>query len=454
MMRPLHLTLLVILLSGVPLASQAAPNTPDLGRMVLTEKQAVLLPAAELVAGWNVERAAWSPSGQYILASRNHFTVRSLTPELPDFRQSLVLWDSREQKSSEVWKVTVAPNRAPQFEWLASGDVAYALVQYRPPQPIGQQPQQTPSEPRQWLLRIDARRTVMKPLFSVPEYASLHVSPREPLAIVFSDQDRLIRVLRADGTTLRQVPFPMGMSLVLPRWSNDGTRFLTTSVAVRDEKNPRDPAAKAADYALDLRTGQLVRQATREQPQDPEAPANVAGELRLRRTRSVVREGSIQRPISPLWLESTEKDTESRALIAPDAEWAQLSPRGDAALFISDGSAFVIPFISLPKEAYIQAREAALRTVAISNGKQLGLAAHIYAQEHDEQLPGADQPVAQLLREYAKADALYEGFVYTFPGGKLADVAEPSKTLLGYVMGPGGRAEIFVDGHVVWKKDE
>jgi hypothetical protein len=439
--------------AGLSLGSRASAESPELSRMILTEKKAILLAPAETVAGWSVERAAWSPSGQYVLASRTQFPLSPPMQEPPEFQQSLVLWDGQAHKSSELWKVKLAPTQGPQFDWLTAGDVAFALAQYRPPQPANPRTPQAPAERRQWLLRIDARRGSMKPLFSVPESATLHVSPREPVTVVFSDSERLVRVLRADGGLLRQCPFPAGVSLGLPRWSSDGTRFLTTSYVVREEKLPQGLAQEAADYALDLRSGQLMRQASRERPQDPPAASAAMGDLRLKRGRAVLQEGAAHKPIAPLWLEAAEREPTSRALIAPDADWAELSPRGDAALYLSGGSAFVVPFISIPRELYLQAREAAQRQVVLSNGKQLGLAALIYAQEHDERLPGADQPVPDLLRQYAKADALYEGFVYTFPGGKLSEIAEPSQTVLGYVMGPGGRAEIYVDGHVVWKKD-
>lgn len=441
------------LAAGLSLGSQASADSPELSRMILTEKKAILLAPAETVAGWNVERAAWSPSGQYVLASRIQFPLPPPMQEPPDFQQSLVLWDTQARKSSELWKVKVAPTRGPQFDWLATGEVAFALASYRPPQPVNPRTPQAPAEPRQWLLRIDARRGSMKPLFSVPESATLHVSPREPVAVIFSDSERLLRVLRADGALLRQCPFPAGVSLGLPRWSSDGTRFLTTSYAVRDKTKPKGLAQASADFALDLTSGQLVRQSGRELPQAPPAVSAATGDLRLKHSRAVLQEGAARKPIAPLWLEAVEKEPASRALIAPDADWAELSPRGDAALYLSGGSAFVVSFISIPRELYLQAYEAAQRQVVISNGKQLGLAALIYAQEHDERLPGADQPVTDLLRQYAKADSLYEGFVYTFPGGKLSDIAEPSQTVLGYVTGPGGRAEIYVDGHVVWKKD-
>ena len=157
--------------------------------------------------------------------------------------------------------------------------------------------------------------------------------------------------------------------------------------------------------------------------------------------------------IESLWLEATAKTEAPRAMVAADADAAELSPRGDALYFVSHGSAFVQPLVRIPKAAYVAMRDAARRAVVISNAKQLGLGLMQFAQENDEVLPAAGEPLQQLLARFLPGDGLFEGFVYAFPGGKLADVREPAGTLLGYIPGPGGRANLFVDGHVVWVAD-
>lgn len=454
MTRRLPLVLYLALTAAVPLTAVSAAPSPDISRMILTDKQAILVAPAETVAGWNVDRAAWSPSGQFVLASRAYLKLPPIPTGAPDFQQSLVLWDMEQRKATDLWKAVINSERAPHFDWLSTGDVAFAVAKYRPQPPAGQRAQQPGEAVRQWVLRVDARRNTMKPLFAVSDEAQLLVSPRAPLAVVFSQDERSLRVLRADGALLRQVPFPGELSLNLPRWSADGTRLILTNFVAPKNDQGQGILQKATDYALDVRTGQLVEQATQTGFRPEDSPTLATEEFRLKRTSSLVQEGNSRATISPLWLESTQKGAETRVLIAADVEWAALSPRGDAVLYLAHGVASVAPLVTFSRELYIQARNAALQTVAISNGRQLGLAAIIYAQKNGDRLPGADQPVAALLREVVNVDALYEGFVYTFPGGSLAEVAEPSKTLLGYVTGPGGRAEIYVDGHVTWKKDE
>lgn len=43
------------------------------------------------------------------------------------------------------------------------------------------------------------------------------------------------------------------------------------------------------------------------------------------------------------------------------------------------------------------------------------------------------------------------GFVYTINGGPFPD--NPAETLLGYTPAPGGRWNVFADGHVAWAPD-
>jgi len=43
------------------------------------------------------------------------------------------------------------------------------------------------------------------------------------------------------------------------------------------------------------------------------------------------------------------------------------------------------------------------------------------------------------------------GFSFALSGEKLSSITNPADTILGYVTGPGGRAIIYVDGHVKWE---
>ena len=48
---------------------------------------------------------------------------------------------------------------------------------------------------------------------------------------------------------------------------------------------------------------------------------------------------------------------------------------------------------------------------------------------------------------------LFNGFVYTYGGGALKDIDSPTTTETGYVNGPNGKAVIYADGHVKWRRN-
>ena len=86
----------------------------------------------------------------------------------------------------------------------------------------------------------------------------------------------------------------------------------------------------------------------------------------------------------------------------------------------------------------------------MNNAKQLGLAAIMWAEDHDETLPGPNDINSQ-LHPYLLNDALFDQFTYTYSGGPMAAISSPADTVLGTVDGPGGQAVIYSDGHVKWQ---
>jgi prepilin-type processing-associated H-X9-DG protein len=95
-------------------------------------------------------------------------------------------------------------------------------------------------------------------------------------------------------------------------------------------------------------------------------------------------------------------------------------------------------------------KESASKAVAISDAKQVALAALMYAADYDDVLPA--NLGGELLEPYLKNGSIFDGFVFVFGGGDLKKVADPASTVLGYKDGPGGRAVAYLDGHVVWEK--
>ena len=150
-----------------------------------------------------------------------------------------------------------------------------------------------------------------------------------------------------------------------------------------------------------------------------------------------------------LYLESYFKSKQSKALIAADGAEPTLIPSGGGVFYVSKGAEWFQPLLKMNLADYLLMKKKADRILAISNARQLGLGVIMYTQDNDEKLPtpdGINDKIAPYVR-----NGDFDGFNYTYAGGSLADIKNPSTTTLGYVDGEGGRAVIYVDGHVKWE---
>jgi hypothetical protein len=463
-MRAFPILSLLILLSLYPSIGSGQMKSP-MENLILTEKEAIAILPPEVVSGPMVSRALWSSDGRYLLVVREDM---QLTPQLlrkalntstegrspvpPPGLTRVILWDTRTRRADEVWKMPMFVNQLEDLQWLPGTDQALALVR-QTPLPTPQNP--TPKT-SYGLLRINGA-TGRSQLFnlsdeqSTEQWITLSVSPAYPVAIlrqmsmnVSPEEQQVIfyqlREGRRVGAGISGRRDMVGSQIV---WSADGAQpYLRVASPSRDKK------LVESFYALDFRAGQLkkLESAPRlyaySQPEQP---------LRLKTSAQILKEGDIQKPVTSLWLESNVKSEFPRALVCADSSQGWLSPRGDHILYISQGAAFVTSLFNFSKEEFEQARNAARRAMAVSNAKQIGLAALMYAQDHDENLPSGD--VQSLLTPYVKNTSIFEGLVYTHGGGPLSAIERPAETELGYVRGPGGRAIIYADGHVKWKND-
>ena len=94
-----------------------------------------------------------------------------------------------------------------------------------------------------------------------------------------------------------------------------------------------------------------------------------------------------------------------------------------------------------------QASDAKRKT--ISDAKQAATGLSVYAADNDGVLPGVEGWERKVAPYFKNADFLRD-FNYTFGGGNLSLVEYPATTELGFLVGPGGRAVAYCDGHVKW----
>lgn len=447
-------------------------------RYVLTEQEAFLPFPPELAAFPTVTLAQWSPNSRYVLVARRDERVPSRLEAPPEGENQLVLWDRRGRRSRVLWQRPLVFSNVRQIEWLPGTSVALALVEWQDaqgvaaPPAVGGQPEEPEKsdEPRRELLRIDAASGLARVIARLERDEQLLVSPVQPTAALWRRETTAERAIDAEGrkfvrlrerTLLRLVrvggnvaaPIQVSLSIHATDWAADGSLLLWGI-------DPEVPLAVEQPLPLRWHAVDSASGTVRALPAPPRRyePAPLSLSVRLVQTTVSVGEGPRAESVRPLWLESVARSDQPRALLCGDSSGGTLAPDGSAVLYLSQGAAWVTSFVRLPKGLFLQARRAALRAMAISNAKQVGLALLMYAQDYDETFPPADETIRDRLLPYVKNVAFFNdpgtdapGFVYLYDVASLKAIQEPAKTRIGHLTGPGGRAVIFADGHVEWE---
>lgn len=150
-----------------------------------------------------------------------------------------------------------------------------------------------------------------------------------------------------------------------------------------------------------------------------------------------------------LWLESRFDSEHKLALVTPQASEYEVSPALDAIYYESQELGMIRMLPRIPKEAAMKA----LQALVMRDAKQVGLAMQMYAADYDEEMPINNGDWMDNVDPYLKNRLVMDGFTYTYSGGNLSELKDPSKTEVGFKAGPGGRAVVYADGSVKWIPD-
>ncbi len=431
-------------------------NSSAMPRYVLLEREAVVAQPPQLVSDGRVNFAEWSPDGRRVIVFRAQTLNTRPDPqslEPPPVEVSLMLWNPTAKHGLTAWKHN-GPTPSDglfatgKLSWLPGTQTALLPIQWleRGMQPDAQGTQQITETPHYALLLIDALRDHVR---EVPQTAWLpySISPTKPQIVLHDSKDNTARILDGSGAPGPPLALPKEQNLAV-EWMPDGSALLLWWF----EKNAGEKAGDSANAAkliqrfarMDSTTGAVTRLDKMPAFTGGKAAAVkfYVGPLRVRQTTQILSEGAARHRAYPLWLETDIKGDSERTLLCADAANAQLSPRGDSVLYLSQDAAWVAPLNRVPREAFVQA----LRAAVISNARQAGLALIMYSQDYDEMLP----PSGDVVSPYLKDDAILDGLNYTYSGGALKDIEYPAQTILGTYPGPGGVAIIYADGHVKW----
>ncbi len=461
------LGLLVSWIAAHAQQSGAPPRTRN-SQVVLTDTEAFVLGPAEMIAGPEASISGMSTDGRYVLATRTAFKLPKTAfapPGPPSGEISLLLWDSRTRRTQVVWKSTIGADRfatIKQVAWLPGTDTALADVT------VQQESANLQARNRRALLLINAATGLARTIATLGEHDRVEVSPVQPAAALieieasasepFWTARSTLRIVGASGNIGPVVRLPEGAFAA--GYSPDGASLYLCAYVEPTRKGER---ATQNWYVLAIGTGVLTPiekrpQITATSPEPLTAMVADALPVRVKSGTATLKQENTVLSVRPLWLESVVKSQTPRALLASDADSGLVLPGGQTALYQSQGALYAVPLLRMDKTAFLEARQKAQQAATISNAKQIGTALMMYVQDYDEVYPSANDAINNQVLPYIKNDAVFKnpatdgpGFVYTYAGGPLSAITDPAETLIGYVTGPGGRANIYADGHIVWK---
>ncbi len=141
-------------------------------------------------------------------------------------------------------------------------------------------------------------------------------------------------------------------------------------------------------------------------------------------------------------------DLPTRAKLCLSSSQPRFGPTNDCVVY-EDAGALLIREIK-PMDLELARRLLAMeaKRKAISDAKQAATGLIVYAADNDV-LPGAEGWENKVGPYFKNADFLRD-FNYTFKGGSMSSIQDPASTELGFIVGPGGRAVAYCDGHVQW----
>ena len=451
-------TLLALALA-VPLAVAGQPNKEN--GTVLTAKRALMLADPQIVVGQNVQTVEVSPDGRYLVAVR--FTPNPAPPEIggpqPEpLRKDIVVWDSATGTTKEI-PLSKDTNVFPRFQWFVGTDRAIVSVAYMVPVSVNgaQRGAPPPATITNETFVLDASDAKLQSIRKASDHgmtlAQFDVSPVSPLAVeidqpMFSLGDQTppvtIRTTNADGSFGKSATLPNKYSRAgRTEWSADARELL-----IEIERPPDSGGAPikvvvhydpvSGDYS------ETIGPVASYEPKKPES------DVRLDYKFTDATEGSATARVLSWWISSTTDSERPVALVSEHAEYAVLPAGERYVAFMVKGALFVRRTIEISVQQYKEMMLAAKRAAAMSKAKQVALGLIMYSADNDDAIPG-DLDLRKDVSPYVRNDSVFDGFVYTFQGGKLSDLKDPANTVLGYTDTPDGRAVAYADGHVVWK---
>jgi prepilin-type processing-associated H-X9-DG protein len=138
-----------------------------------------------------------------------------------------------------------------------------------------------------------------------------------------------------------------------------------------------------------------------------------------------------------------------KAKLTTARSFSRYSPNSDSVAYITAGALLIREIKPIDRNLAAQMVKDDEKKKAINDAKQAALSLIMCASDMDDVLPGAEGWESKVL-PYSQDMDLLRRFNYTFRGGNMTTIENPASTEMGFILGPGGRAVAYVDGHVKW----
>lgn len=152
--------------------------------------------------------------------------------------------------------------------------------------------------------------------------------------------------------------------------------------------------------------------------------------------------------LNALVLQASESDDpQLPALVTKDGVRGGVMPKQQAVWFVDSFGLYLCDLMPVETEKLEALKREAVKAVAISRAKQVGIGMMIYGADYDDYLPRSGDWENAVL-PYLRSRDLTNGFVYLGNGENLSNLKDPANQVLGYIDTPYGRAIVRMDSSV------
>lgn len=428
---------------------------------ILGEQSGYILTPPEFVAQPFIRRIEWSPDGRYAVLFQTVVRLEgTVTEPTAVTRQRILMWNRETRRVNVLWEspITTQDIALEFFQEVAffsnTRACVFTVIEEVDTDSLSYGVYYAPLGGRAIRLGAFEGRNLLAPPTDDAVYLFWFRLNQEARRIEYAYAPISPSGRLGEPRPLPEVLWGSAHQLMKEiKWHADGKWAIVEVVSVTPtSQDGTDVEVQHRYFAWNPRTNEVRELAPSElRYYEPKQAQRPAVEQALKRLQHKTAQGSTP----TTWL----LEGDQAALIAADSTLAQVSPQGDAILYVAHGAAFYRSLIALNANEARALLEQEKIDRYTAQGKQVALALLQYALDYDELFPPnyGDEAVAEIISLYLRdkqvlsIDGVF-AFRYLLDGVHLADIESPVDTLMGYLETPDGRVEIFVDGHVKFKR--